>query len=193
VFYFAVKGLDVSLSKLELQLLLLNDQGVKADDAVDRAKYELSGHEGGLQYLKQCAQGIAGLVSHVQKDIDEGKFTEIEGSLKIGEAIIRYINRAVGLIDNVATAAEVNIHTARGKVQAHDDTVKRIKKEYEVLKAKKLAIEGSITNDEVEEDETGSLTVLSDDPKELSRRPSGVHPGNPLKDRERKKKGNKTT
>lgn len=159
--------------KAEIKIATVGQIGSKIDDAVEAATKELHSYEGAEQALKQAIKSLEGLNAHVDKDLDEGKLEDM-GPLQVAESIKRYIARCMGLVQNLATTAEVTCWKARGKVEALNTQVKILKGMYDAETAKLEGLRKA--------KDSGSIVDESGEKLPVGRVP-GVHPGDPLADR----------
>jgi len=152
----------VSELKAEIKMATAHHIGAKLDDQLEAAGAEVHRYEGAKEALKQAAKALESLMSHVDKDLDEGKYEELvtAGPLKIAETVKLYVQRSMAAVQNLAISAETNGFVARGKAQALQLAVKTAKDVYDTEAKKKEAIETAMKN--------GTLTEEA--------RPEGVHP-----------------
>jgi hypothetical protein len=157
-----IKEALVSELKAEIKMATAHQIGAKLDDQLETANSEVQRYEGAKEALKQAVKALEGLMSHVDKDVDEGKYNELAGELgplKIAELVKLYIQRSMSSVQNMAIGAETNGFVARGKVQALQMAVKAAKDVYDTEAKKKAAIAA-----------VKDGTMIED-------RPEGVHPG----------------
>lgn len=163
----------MNVEKAQIKIGTAHEIGVHLDDMLEAAEAQVYRQEGAAMALKQAIGPIVGLAEHVKKDLTEGKLDEFgELGLKVSEYVIRYINRAAGAVENLATAAEVGKLKALGKVDGLRDAVKSTKKVMDGERQKVSAF--------VEASKDGSMTdegAFAGAPED---RPTGVHPGDPL-------------
>jgi septum formation inhibitor MinC len=154
----------VSELKAEIKMATAHHIGAKLDDQLDAANSEVQRYDGAKEALKQAVKTLEGLMLHVDKDIDEGKYEELAGSLgplKIAELVKLYIQRSMSSVQNLAIGAETSSLVARGKAQALQLAVKTTKDIFDTEAKKKAAIEEAMK----------SGTLIEEN------RPEGVHPG----------------
>ena len=156
-------NLDKSRTKIDLTKAL----GSQFADMGKEASRDQLRQEGARDALKFAAQRVGELGLHVVKDLEEGVLSPSDmKDPKLVEIFIKkYIKRATGVLDNLATTAEVarTIASGREKGIASAEEVVRRMCETEVKKLHE--IERQL--------QTGEMTV-----EELR---GGGHPGLPLK------------
>jgi len=135
----------------------------------EAANRDLLRQEGARDALKMAAQRVGDLGTTLRKDLEEGVLSasDLKDAQKVKEFIHRYIKRAVGVIDNLATTAEVARTIASGRqkgLQAAEDHVREIG-ESEVKKLEEL------------QKQLSSGDIVVEDPEGTN----FGHPGLPLK------------
>lgn len=156
----------MSIEKSEIKILTAQEIGVRLDDLVEAATKEEATLSGAKQALTTAAMKVEELQKHVEKDLDEGKI-----DLEQQKLIKPWIDRAAGVIRNLATQAEVNQLQARGKIMAFKQSVAEVKRVQDVEKAK------------VEAAKAPPDTLIEGQP---AKRAPGQHPGDPLAKRRRR-------
>lgn len=154
----------MSIEKSKVKVNVINELGNKFDDMLDRFKQDSMRYEGAKSGLKQAAKAIEGLTGHVDRDIKEDKY-----SIEVAAHVKKYIMHAIGILDNLATTAEISYHRTLGSIEATNTTIRVAKNMMDVENNKIIAQESAVAN---EEDYGESLVP----------RATGMHPGNPLAD-----------
>lgn len=149
--------------KARFKAHVAHEIGIRLDDSLELAKSETIRWDGVNKGLLQGQKAIEVLLSHVDKDIDEGKY-----DLQTGAAVKLYVNRAVGVCANLAAVAANQKILAEGRQQMAEENVKLVKKfhDEELRKAEAIA---------AAEKET------SPDSPESRNRPVGMHPQSGIK------------
>jgi NACalpha-BTF3-like transcription factor len=165
----------MNLTKVEVTLLTAEKLGREAEKMVEEARRDEICNVGARDALKQAAKAIGDLGKHVDQDYDEGNLNDVVASpLEVVKYAKRYIKRAVGVIDNLATTAEVGRITSAGRAKGLEQSVKAAKR---MVDEERIKIENLKTaleqNDVVIEDD---VFVVSAD-----RSIPGSHPGASLK------------
>lgn len=156
-------NLDKSRMKIDMAKVL----GAKFAEMSDATNADQFRQEGARDALKLTAKRVGDLGLHVDKDLEEGVLSasDLKDPKKVEIFIKRFIKRAVGVIDNLATTAEIARTLAAGRqkgLEAAEKVVQNIA-ESEVRRLEEIERQlksGELTIEEVE---------------------SGGHPGLPLK------------
>jgi len=156
------------LSKGEIKAATIHELGIKFDDMLEAAKQEIARNEGAKTALLLASRKVSELLAHVDKDMDEGLFSDIEGPLLVAKAIKKYVQRAAEVLESGAASAENHQLITRGKAQAFELMIANMK----TLHDMELAKMKSKREAEVE-----------DSPESPRSRPVGVAPGKTLKER----------
>lgn len=156
-------NLDKSRTKIDLTKVL----GAQFANMSEEAGKDQLRQEAARDALKLAAQRVGELGLHVTKDLDEGVLSpsDLKDPKTVEIFIKKYIKRAVGVLDNLATSAEVARMIANGREKgvAAAEQVVRTMCEAEIAKLQE--IERQL--------QAGELTV-----EEVR---AGGHPGLPLK------------
>jgi len=156
--------------KSEVKALTYHEVGAKLDDQLESAEREQFSMEGAKIALTEAKNLVEQLLSHVDKDVQEGVLDVAQATLAK-----RWVMRSMQVVQNLALRAEVQNYQSQGKVLALRQTVKVAKSLYDAEKANLDAL----IKAETEETETV-------DPRRPDARVSGTHPGDPLADRREK-------
>jgi len=124
------------MDKGELKAAVVHEIGCKTDDMLEAAKTEMSRHEGAKLALALASKQVAALGNHVDKDMDAGEFSNLDGPLEVAKAIKKYLQRATGVVDSGVASAENHRLIAQGKVQAFELVVGNMQKLKEIELAK---------------------------------------------------------
>jgi hypothetical protein len=162
----------MNLDKSELKIGVAHELGCRLDDNLEATQKETTRFEGANQALQQVSKAIEGLLPHVDKDIEEGKF-----GLEAAADIKRYILRAAQVATNLSKVAENNRLIYSGRIQAMEMSVKIVKKFQEdeatkVANFKKAVSEGAIV------EEVSGLTPAMGGPRPVT----GIRPGMSIKE-----------
>jgi hypothetical protein len=157
--------MDKTISDVKLQAT--REIGSRMDDRLEAAEQETHALGGAVQMLKQAAQNIESLHAHVGKDMDAHLFADLT-DVQVQAQIKRYIDRAIGVVQNLQLGAEQARLKAMGKQEALQQAVKLVKQLHDQEVARVARIE------KIEAD--GGI------PETLGR-VVGDHPGDPLADR----------
>jgi len=163
----------MNLDKSELKIGVAHELGCRLDDTLESVQKDVLRFEGATQAFLQAAQAVEALLTHVDKDIAEGKFgLEVAGDIK------KYLVRASQVSANLAKQAENNRLIHSGRVQAMEMSVKIVKKFQEdeatkVANFKKALSEGAIV------EEASGLGPALGGPRPVP----GIRPGMSIKER----------
>lgn len=150
----------MGIDKSEFKMQVVHDLGATIEDKLDGVRKEVDRYDGAKQALQQAATCISSLLQHVDRDLDEGRYNEIDGPLQVAKIAKDYIQKAVGSLDNLATSAEVNGIRARGKVEGLEQAVALAKKTFDDEAKKQSALTEALAS--------GAATV--------EQHPVGAHP-----------------
>ena len=160
-------------AKTHIKTIMAEEFGRHIEEMGDKALTRVHSHKGGKDAFVMAAQRVGQLGEHIDKDLAEGVIDEYVGEpLKVAAYAKRYLKRAVGALDNLATAAEIAVHVAEGRAKGLNDATEYVqgvfKAELEKLEAFKKALA---------EDESAGLSLVDSPPA------SGAdgHPGPSLK------------
>jgi hypothetical protein len=110
--------------KAEIKALVAHELGVGLDDMLEAVQVEAHQYRGAKEGLRQAVLALNQYhKDHIDKDIDEGKL-----SLEEATQIRRYLERDVGILENLAVRAEVSQLQAEGKSAGVRLAVQNVKK-----------------------------------------------------------------
>lgn len=154
----------MSIEKAELKKAVAHEIGCRLDDLREGAEREVHAYDGARKAFSQGSKSVTELLKHVEKEMDEGAFNDLDGPLAVAAIIKKYVQRAANLLDNMQMNAEANHLKAQGKVEALAAAVSVPKKlwdeEHHKVEVARTALNGS----------AGPRSV-------------GTHPGDPLAER----------
>jgi len=121
----------MNVGKSMVKVDLAKTLGSQYSEMVRAAEKDQLRQEGARDALKLAARRVGDLGLHVDKDLEEGKLSasDMKDPKKVEEFIKRFIKRAVGVLDNLATTAEVARTVANGRakgLQAAEEVVKNM-------------------------------------------------------------------
>jgi len=94
--------------KSQVKILTAEALGRDIEKMIEGAHKKVFLQQGAKEGLELGSSKVSELLSHIDKDLEKGIIGEIESEpLKIAEYVKRYIQRCVGILDNLATQAEV--------------------------------------------------------------------------------------
>lgn len=147
----------------EIKMLMAQDIGCKMDDMLEGAKKEVATYDGSKQALGYAHSKVSEHLKYIDKDVEEGKLDLEQAAL-----VKKYFMQALGILQNLCTAADVQRITAQGKVAAFEASVKTMKTAHDIEKARLEASKAPVPE--------GAEDMLA----AARSRPDGVHPGDPL-------------
>jgi len=118
----------MSVEKSEIKKLVIGELGATVEDQLEVAKREVDQSHGAHIGLLQVIKKVEELGKHVDRDMDEGKYNDLDGPLAVATVIKLYLQRAVGVIGNMSKVYENRHLMATGRVSAFGDSVKLFKK-----------------------------------------------------------------
>lgn len=164
------------MEKGEIKAATVHEIGCRFEDMLEAAKVDSARNEGAKVGLQAAAKKVLELQAHVDKDLDEGVFGDVDGPMAVASQVKKYVSRAVGVLESMSVTAENHRILMQGKVQAFQQMIDNMSKlhdmELEKTKAKQ---------------EAGAH----------KRRVTGTHPGSTLKEQRKleeappKKRGRK--
>lgn len=149
----------MSIQKSELQAAMANNIGASIEDRLGAVQNEIQQYDGAQQALVQAMKSLEGLFKHVDQDVDEGKYADLEGPLQIAGVVKNYIKKAIGLVDNLATSSKIQGIRARGKAEGVQDAMIIVKKVREQAEAKIQVAMQALKDGQVEVETEGENVV----------------------------------
>lgn len=139
----------MSPEKAKIKAIVAEELGRDIEELANLAHDKVFKHQGGKDAFELGAAKVSGLAAHVDKDLEMGVIAEVEGEpLKIANYVKRYIKRCVGVLDNLATAAEIATHQMTGREQglraAAQISLKMVNEEVTKLEALSNASESDV-------------------------------------------------
>lgn len=117
----------MSVEKAEVRAGAMHEVGVRMDDLLEAVKADVHRFDGAASGLLQCVKAIEGLLAHVDKDVDEGKY-----DLEVAKVAKQYIARAVQVAQNLGQQSSNQKILSIGKVQMGEAAVATVKKMHQV-------------------------------------------------------------
>lgn len=182
----------MTLEKSEIKKKVANDIGNRLDDILEAAERDKHGYEGARQVLREAAKCLLELNAHVEKDLNEGLLNNIQDPLAVAGSLKRYVQKAVGSIENLRIRSEAALLKAEGKVEALGQAVgvtKRLFDEEDAKAKAALAYQASLEVKKATEPPLpveGGPEATPPPAQGRTKRPTGVHPGDPLAARRKK-------
>jgi len=149
------------MDKGEIKAATVHEIGCKFEDMLEAAKLDESRNEGAKTALLVASKKVLELSVHVDKDLDEGVFGDVDGPLAVAALIKKYITRAAAVLESGAASAENHRLMSAGRSQAFQQMIENMRKLHDL---------------ELEKSAQRKLAEV-----EGERRIPGVHPGLPLK------------
>ena len=158
-------------SKSQIKAVVYDEVGREFEKREGDALKDSERQHGARDALKLAAQRVGELGNHIREEMKEGVIEELAGDpLKVEAYAMKWLKRAVGVCDNLATTAEVaRVHAtgrAKGLADAKEHALKLLRAENSVMEAYRKAME-------------------SPDGEDLDGRSLDGHPGLPMKARRR--------
>lgn len=164
-----------TIEKAELKILVANNIGSDIENLLEVAIRHRDQQTGGKQALVAASRSVANLAEHFRKCVEDGEI-KLDGleAQEVQALVFRYITRASGIAENMATSAQAQENVADGMIAAYRRAMQVPSKMIAEEQCKKNAALAALNNT-IEEGEV--------DPRRPKMRTTGVHPGSPLKDR----------
>lgn len=151
------------MDKGEIKAATVHELGCKFEDMLEASKQDESRNEGAKMALLVASKKVTELTLHVDKDLDEGAFGDVNGPLAVAALIKKYLTRAAAVLESGATSAENHRLLAQGRSTAFLQMIDNMKKLHDI---------------ELEKSVQRKLADIEGD-----RRVPGLHPGLPLKEK----------
>ena len=147
----------------EVRAEFAHEIGCKLDDMLDAAKLDAARDEGAKNALQALVKRISELGLLVDKEMDEGLFSGVDGPMSVAAAIKKYIVRASAVLESGALQAESHRLMCCGRVQTLELIVGNMKKTYDMELGKaalrKEAVENGLPSHGRASGETPNLTL----------------------------------
>lgn len=124
----------MNVDKAELKIAIATDIGATIEDSLEAAKKEMQQYDGAIMAFAKAAKACELLASHVDKDLDEGKY-----GLETAEIVKRYIERSAQVNRTLCKEAENLSISASGKISAFENAVATINKYREAERLKVIS------------------------------------------------------
>lgn len=121
----------MSILKSEIRHQTVTDIGVKIEDTLEAARKDVATCEGKMLAFLEGAKAVEGVITLLQRDIDSGSV-----ELEVGNKIRDYLTRGVQTLQQLGIQATTIRHSASGKVQGLEQTVRLLKQLSDVEQAK---------------------------------------------------------
>lgn len=159
----------MGIEKAEIKKAAVHEVGVRVDDLLESAKREEVSVAAAKSAFLQGAGKVQDLAKVIDAEEKEGKLSPVEYTIAK-----RTVDRAGGILRNLAVGAEVHLHQARGKMIACQQMLDSIKKMHTLEEAKIKALQ-----------QPPDTVIADDGAAGTARRVSGKHPGDSIKKRRR--------
>ena len=153
----------MSAAKSEIKMGTIAELGSKLDELHLRAEKEVTQCEGAKSALIEATKKIEQHMSYVDKDRDEGKLSNEEASM-----VKKYVQQCMGIVNNLATVAEVRLFQASGKMQSAESAIKLARGMFDLEKRKLDAYNAAQEDEEI----TGRLPGQRPEDPFADRRPA---------------------
>jgi len=150
------------MDKGEIKAATVHELGCKFEDMLEAAKLDEARNEGAKTALLMASKKVSELSVHVDRDLDEGVFGNVDGPLAVAALIKKYLTRAAAVLESGAASAENHRLMSAGRSQAFQQMIENMRKLHD------LELEKSVQRKLAE--------------VEGERHIPGVHPGLSLKD-----------
>jgi len=150
------------LSKILLKKDIVHDLGCKYDDAYAVALKEIARADAAKQAYLVAQQKVEALCQGVQEDLEDGTLEKAlnKGAPVLAEYVKRWLMRAGGACDNLATAAKMQELRAEGAASTWKAIVDATKKDYDRTMVQLQAIHDAMEDDAADVDPvTGDVSV----------------------------------
>lgn len=165
--------------KVEIKMLTAQELGKSLEGERDAVEKEVFRTDGAFQALRASIPKVQALLAEVDKDLENGEIEKVAGEpLQVLALIKRWIQRSVGVVDNLATSAEIQHHRTVGRQKGLEQAVQLVFKTFNEERTKLENLQKAL--------ESGAMVVEDggapgDDPNWQRSHAPGAHPGEPLK------------
>ena len=149
------------MDKGEIKAATVHELGCKFEDMLEASKQDESRNDGAKTALFAASKKVLELQVHVDKDLDDGAFGDVDGPLAVAALIKKYLTRAAAVLESGAVSAENHRLISQGRMMAFGQMIENMKK---------------IRDMELAKSEQRKLAEPSE------RHTTGVHPGPALKE-----------
>jgi len=136
-------------AKAHVKAIVAEEFGRHIEEMSEKAVERVHVHNGAVEAFRLGAKRAGELGEHIDKDVKEGIIDEFVGEpLKVAAYAKKYLKRAVGALDNLATAAQIAIHVAEGRAIGLKDANKYVNGIWKEEREKLEAFNRALANDE---------------------------------------------
>jgi len=148
----------MNVNKSMMKVDLAKSIGSKYADMVKEAEKDQLRQEGARDALKLAVERVGDLGLHVDKDLEEGVLSasDLKDPKKVEMFIKRFIKRAVGVVDNLATTAEIARTVASGRTKGLQSAENYVRKLGEAEVARLQELEKQIGRGELTLEDVGA-------------------------------------
>lgn len=162
------------LTKIAVKKGTIDEIGNKLDDLKEEADRHSQQFDGSITSLKRASAHVLNLHKNIDADFEQDKIPEGMTANEVRALLKRWIERAYGVVHNLAEQAEVLKQQAIGRQAAYKTSIEFAKKMLDAEITKETQFLAS-QNGEILGDTTKAGRPQN--------RPMGVHPGSPIKKR----------
>lgn len=119
------------MNKAEIIAGTAHRMGARIEDLFEAAKREVIKHTSQKEAFFKSSKAVEQLLSHVSKDLDEGKLEMEQAKL-----LKTWLHRAVTVCENMSRNSENLVLVAQGQVKGLETALGTAKQEYETANAK---------------------------------------------------------
>ncbi len=145
----------MTLAKAEIKIGTINQLGNQIDDALEEAAHLVDQAAGAASALRQAQKKLKGLYGHVDEDVDEGKMPD--DPLLVAKYAKGYIQKAMGILDNLSTSADITRVRAEGKLEGLKASLGIAKSEMDAEKVKLVALRAAVEEGSVTIEDSGDI------------------------------------
>jgi hypothetical protein len=114
--------------KVQVKILTAEKLGRDIEGMIEGAHKRTFLQQGAKEGLELGSSKVSELMAHIDAELKEGVIGNLDGPISIAEYVKRYIKRCVGVLDNLATQAEVSRLMFAGQEKAFKEANEHINK-----------------------------------------------------------------
>jgi len=141
-----------NINNIEHSLGVINDVGVKVDDALEKKKTEVTATAGGVAAVSEVVQIHKAFMDKSKADLT-AKVKEGKMSAEMMGMILSVAGQSHDVLKKFLTDKTAQHNMKKGEALALDGNVKLLKSTYDQLKAAKVAIETAKKEEELKKQE----------------------------------------
>lgn len=157
------------LEQLAAKAQVTGDVGEGLDKDLEQAQTDAHMLMGGALWVKRSITGISGLMDHIRKDFEEGRYENLDGK-QVFDLLSEWNRKAAECLSNFAEMKKSEALAANGKVVGLKSALELVKKHHETATSRVSQILKAVESEEQPQDELDARAARRG-------RAPGEHPG----------------